>query len=415
MNRQMNMVMDDRLAPEQDVSRCIYELVLEFKDGVLVLPEFQRDFKWNISRRRSYVKRLSSPKRPVGVFVTYELRNGRNGLTYMADGGNRIRTLLELLLEPERYGYSEEDARNLLKKRLITVQHYHYDDHMEGYVDFQLINLGLGLTSYEFNKGILATMEDYHTLWRPVIEGVWAVLDTSRERVVAGSTKNANKLDVLRRDALATFYRFIGQVDERFEFRINAVPVAQDVWERRSFEWRLRERLHAMGVEGVRQEVKRFERFVAEETALIEKIIYHDMGWSRGKGIALGLYRWLLAVAVWRRNNKVPVKVWEAFVSGLIREGQGAASIYFEQRTQLILSYQRLNELGRASEVAGVDLTVYRTRKREARTALKSGWQHSHEAPVSHNGDGPTVPEPGLLNMARGARPMTEEEKSSLT
>lgn len=415
MQTKLDMVMDDRLSPEQDVSRVIYELVQDFMDGTLVLPEYQRDFKWAKSKRRAYVKRLESDRRPIGVFATYELRNGRNGLTFLTDGGNRIRTLAELLREPESYGFSREDAKNLLKKRLITVQHRHYDSHMEGYVDFQLINLGTVLTPYEFNKGILATMPDYPMLWKPVLDRLIRAIDAEMARVVTDVTNNPGKLDTLRRDSMATFYRFISGFDTAVEFRINAPAKAQDVWERKSFEWGLREQFECLGVEKIDQEIRRFARLVAEETSLIEKVIYQELKWSIGRGISLGLYRWLLAVAVWRRNVGVPVKKWESFVTGLIGAGQGGASIYWEGKPRVVLSYQRLNELGRAGEVAGVDLTIHKSIKRGRRNSLKNGWHHSHLEPKSVNGDGPTIPEPGGLNMARGSKPMSDEEMSALT
>lgn len=408
----LGIMRDIRLSPEEDTVRSLYDIVMEFRDGTLQLPEHQREMKWDLSKRREWIARLRSSIRPIGVIATYELDNGKASPVYVNDGSHRIRVCVEYLSSPSVYNDTEEAARDVLKKTRITIQHRHYKTSQEAYRDFQLINLGTTLNAYEFNKGILATMPDYKTLWGPIFDAIILATERNRNRVCnSGASNRPKTVDTYKRDSLASFYRFVSGLEIASNIQITAMPKPQDVNQKRSFEWDLRGLLESSDIEDIRKEVQRFEKMVIDETALIEKIIYQDMGWSRGRGIFPTLYQWLISAAAWRRNVNVPLSDWYQFVSRLIELGSGKSSI--EGTPKMILSYQRLAEIGRVSRLTEVDLTRYKPGNK-SKGALKNGWHNSHEVPFVSNGDGPTVPEPGLLNMARGANPITKQEMESL-
>lgn len=384
-----------------DSNRSLYDIVCDLQNSVIRVPTFQREFVWKIDKRLAFVGRLADGRKPIGVISTYEIEGDEQHTVYLNDGYQRLSTCIDLLDNPTKYGLpSLPDAVDLLRSYTFSVQHRRYADHDEALQDYKDINQGTVLTAFEFFKGDITNIPNYEFTWKPRIDRLHAIINAAIQRSGAnasGQRKDAHKY--LRHD-YALFVRLASEEKDTKDYKLSEAPG----WaKQKSIEQRFRSFLDTMSPDQFDAKLKLLASVVDSATADVMD------AWRRcgenGLSVQVGLLRWLFDIAIWKRNNGIPVDVWQDFLSKLLVATNGKSRLSNDDTTNLI----RMSELCRlraVCAVVGSGMLTYEPRRRTQRrpvNAIKS-FDLSHVDPFSLVGEGPAIMEPASINRARGNR-----------
>ena len=324
MNTRQTKLSDDEypLVPVSNGREVpLLTLVDQLTDGRLQIPPHQRTARqWDSRKKSSFIRRIQDGRQCIGCILTYQI--GGRGIVYLNDGLQRLSTAREYLDNPLQYGDSIEKARDRLNCYSMVIQHRHYRNHDEALLDFQEINQGSHLTAFQFARGVLTYMKDYELYWKPFFEDLHLVL--TRQPVLlakqrGGTTQESR--DAYKRNDYALFYRFATGEKSLIRYWSGRKKLsASDVEDKSVLEWKLRIWCESTGIDIARKLLKRFEVMVTEETQLIMTLWKKEE--HQGKGIATLLYRGLLDIGIWRRNNDLPYDKWEDFVKKVLANSQ---------------------------------------------------------------------------------------------
>lgn len=412
MSYQTQMDTEIILVRESDKNHSLWDLVSDLDRGVLNIPDHQREFVWPDEKILEWVRRLRDQSRlPVGVIVTYQLRNGVPSRIYVNDGSQRLRATRAFLAEPEKYGGCDrERAEEILRSIDMPTQHRHYLSQDQALEDFQLLNVGTTLTPLEFCKGILAYMDNYPVLWKPLFEGIHPIIATSSIVLTGkGGASDRQGRHKHQRHNYSLFVRFSSGRADMYDFKkIAAANIDRaSVESKTAVEWMLRSLCERKGVDTIRHDLDAFARFIERETAMIEAV----WGGVRSKpGLLLTptLHRWILDCAIWRRNNDIPITAWEGFLTTLLTRTQGNTTVVEMDSPDVseTLGLSQLGKLKKVCEIIGSDFYGGRVPRKSNSTRKRPGYDNSHMLPFSIHGEGETFVEPASLNRARGAQPV---------
>jgi hypothetical protein len=383
-----------------DSQRNLYEIVFDFKRGIIRIPSFQREFVWKDEKRKGFVNRLLEGKKPIGVICIYELNGDDARSVWLNDGLQRLSTCIELLENPVKYGFvDEEESKNLLKSYTFSVQHRTYDDHDEALQDYQDINQGTPLTPKEFYQGDITNIPNYENTWKPRIEQLNEMIKSAILRCGASMSKARKVEHQYLRHNLELFYRMA--VSDK---SANDYYLGNQINGKTPIEKHFRDLLveNTVKPENWDEIIKQLENTLNATSAEIQDI--WNVPENRGLFPDAKLIRWLFDISIWRKKNNIPVDSWLDFVRKALFHEKGKSSIY-EGRKYLI----SLGELSLLRRVCGVlDSKMFdhapnrRTQKRPKNA--KPGYDMSHIIPFSLAGEGPTTMEPASINRARGNR-----------
>ncbi len=416
----MSLAVDgyDSPAAPSDAVRSFQQLLADYKGGYLQIPEHQRDANvWDFAKKKRYVDRLrdsATGRHPPGCFATYQLvgPDKRAGLIYLNDGFQRLTTLRDLQADPARFSMDEESVRRLLRLE-ISVCHRWYGDHPAAMIDFQLINNGTQLTSKELLQGYIKYMPNYQEQWRDLIANVEETIKHSESRLLRKTQENREAQHKRDRNTLAIFYRFL--TGERRPIAYLDVParvgnIQRYVEKGQVVELMLKDKLIEKGYPEAERRQRDFRRFVEHETATIFELVRAVLGPS--VGLVPVAHRWLLDLAVWAKNNKVPREQHQQFVRKFLERTGGKGQWVPDDSRQgaVTLGFSALGPLPGLAVLAGMPEFCETGRRRRHRSALQPGYDNSHLDPVSTHGEGDVFGEPAPLNRSRGARSVKPEE-----
>lgn len=405
---QSTMWMPRRRFEPGDYSRNLYEVVKDFETGVIQVPAFQREFCWPFSKQVQFVKRLLDDRKPIGVIATYEVDNEQDGVVYLNDGLQRLSTLRRLLCESSTFGLTGEEAENLLKSFNFSLQHRNYHSHYEAAEDYKDINMGTALTALEFFKSDLTNIPNYDSVWKNRIDRLhsgiydWSISICSKpnqERTVAHR---------YFRHSLSLFYRFATNEAGVTSHGINAkMPSAKDRQQKTYIEYRFSQWIISHGYAAFDQKLDALLSIIRTESALIESE-FRLVQPNPAIRVGIVLYRWLLDVAIWRRNNKIDTESWRRFVGILMSKTNGTTTFPGTGKKYAYMIMGDLSNLKTVCNLIGSDMY---SGDQEARTTKRPinaqpGYDLSHVRPFSLYGEGPTIMEPEGINRARGAKPI---------
>lgn len=398
--------------PATDSVQSFLQLVTDKTQGHLLIPEHQRTpDAWNEGKRIRYITRLREAvngRHPPGSIATYQIVDGdsRASSTFLNDGLQRLTALEKLRADPAQFGMDAEGAEAVLRLR-ISVQHRHYASHQDAMQDFQYINDGTHLTSFELCRGYLTYMENWNTHWEPIINAVEAAVGASEQRLTSRGSTQRDAEHKRRRDTFALFYRFVSNDKTHSKYAdIGAKDIGRYLAKGNVIEKQLAGYLNGLGRSEGMAQAKRFRTFVDSETALLEECVTRILG--PGKGLSVTNHRWLLHLAIWRRNNSVPRDRHARFVDVFLKETAGGSVWKMPGEHQATLALAHLGHLPTLAEWAGMPEFCERQRRQRGKL-LRPGYDNSHLEPFATHGDGPTFPESAPANRSRGAQPVISE------
>jgi hypothetical protein len=310
--------------------------------------------------------------------------------------------------DPQAYGFSfgPEQAREYIKTFRLPVQHRIYDSHEEALQDFQDLNNGTGLTPLEYFKGELCRTETGRGLWNRLPK----MVDSHTLRYQSKGRYSRDTVGIMHRDSLALYFQYVTNYAKRYFWGASERKINR---KRTSLESLLNEWSEKTPEKEIEKTIRAFDRYIASLVAIIDKQLVETN--QHDKSVNSSVMRYLLHLGIWRKNNHRAVNLYEKFVHALfiLQKSRQTITSQFdailedsEDVVHISLRSDTLVQLDLLCKVLDVDIVSQPEKKN--REPLRPGLHHSHLAPRVNNGEGETISEPGLINISRGAKPITE-------
>lgn len=426
-----------KLVVQQASAESLLALALSLDSGGYRIPPHQRKWRWTTEKKRLYISRVkqasASAELLPGCIETYQFVDYTTAGTiptsgvFLNDGVQRISTALDYYKNPNKYGDSPQEAEETLAAVKYTTHHRHYQKHIEAVRDFWFVNYGLNPTPYEQCNGLLSYMGDSEgddAKWGTFFSSLHEVIRTSQHMVVRSGKKGTKAQHRFYRDDYGLFYRFIVGDRESVSYNTSAnqIEIGQMLptesvgseGKRKVIELYLREELLRIGIDESVRFLDLFRTFINRETALLADVLIKVHG-SIGEAVTDTFYRWVLAVAIWRRNQKkseLTIPVWEDFLTKLIINSGGSTTVKNEEKgIKAFLGLSRVDSVGRVCLAIDSDMYERAGKVRRNRRPILPGFDNSHVLPFATNGEGPTFPEPASRNRSRGSSPVRGDQK----
>jgi hypothetical protein len=357
---------------ESDSLQSLYSLIQEYKEGILVKAPHQREFKWTKPKVVAWNKgiidavALHYGARPTGVFVTYNVPG--DSTTYLNDGFQRLTASSLILMDPKYYGVPPEQAVQLLKSYNMPVQHRQFASHFEALLNFQQINFGTPLTGYEFCAGFLMDVPNSDTNWHDHIQDLHAFMGEKLSGFRGPKTNSPdssdNRVQYGLRQNYALFCRFLTRnktLHGGFATISTTQPSPFIVDGSKTVEQQLRLIMDSIGVDQVMDEFEVFKKFITNEIEQILGIMRSVRPELEGL-LSRSVVRFLLTVAIYRRNNALPDDAWKLFIIKVFRamSSVGHLDIYeggVLSTRRFTLSESKITSLSLIGEIIGFDIT----------------------------------------------------------
>lgn len=416
-NDQLSFLVD-RPTPKPGVAdypKELYYLVLEFDEGSISKPDFQRDYVWPMDKAKSWLEHVIS-QQAIGVIVTYQLDGGSRN--FIADGLQRLTTGQRFLKNPKDFGFefTTQQAKEYLLAYRPALQHRVYPSHDAAMTAFHNLNDGTNLTAKEYFGGIMKLNEAGKVIYTRVPS---IVESYERSLVDTRGKRGREHQDKLHRSALALFFQYISGTETKTFWDVTSLkigPVKSSV-EYNLIQWITN---HSKSITYIEDQIRYFEKYIAEQTALVTKII-SDMGMGqRGKVVSPTTMRWIFHLAIWRKNTKRSPDLYIKFLEKLLKEMSKyqtfTSRLTFTAKNEEIifisLAASKLDKLVRLCEFLDVPLDERETRRKSKPVA--NGYHNSHKKPFATHGDGETFIEPGFINRARGAKQIDDDDSATI-
>ena len=373
-------------------TRRVVDIVRSFDDRDLIIPDYQRAYCWDLKKATHFLQRTKEIGHVLGVITTYRLEGKQT--EYLQDGYQRITTLSNAIGKKLKDNLSNEDLQ-LIKQAQVSHQSMVYKTHDEARQDFQHLNDGVGLTSYEKYRGDLECDNEGRELYATVRD---ATFELSRR--ISGESvtiKQQRKLSGQRhRQSLGLFYQYATKHTEK-QIYAKSEKNLQSQIERRTREWlnnnmtswkatvdsyaRSLERVNAMMIEAVRdQTLKKWD--VAAVRSFYATYFYcQNIGCPMDRFASL--IEWYVGQHDFRCNW---ASRWDIDYEG--------------EKRRFRMDQTNLKWLENAAKLGAPEIS---RPKREKKIDAPAGYHESHVIPHADGGI-EVFTEPSILNQSRGRR-----------
>ena len=388
-------------------NKSLAEIARNLRRDKWIIPEFQRGYVWEVMKLKGWIDTILTGQ-AIGVVVTYQLEP--KGPTYLADGLQRLTATNRFLDNPKEYGFSftKEEAEDLCSSFSITTQHRYYRSHHEAWEAFKNLNKGTVLTPAEFHKGELVM--DYRG--KIIYDRVDGIVKPLVLPLMSGQKLNRGQEARLARDSLALFLQYITGTQRVDFWKVGSTQVGsnKNTVERTLMDFVLSSDL---SIESIEKLFQNFKGFIAEQVAEIRKVI--DETGQTGKAMSPTMIRWLLHLAIWRKNAKREFVLYQEFLVmfiSLFKEFRAFQTRFpLPNTTPVKFASLKLSNLGdMLSLCISLNSDLYQGRIRASGKVASIGYNNSHILPFSKNGEGETIIEPAPRNKSRGANPIVVQE-----
>lgn len=284
------------LQPPNDVLVSLLELLKKYRQTPKTIeePHFQRGFVWSSPKIQEWADSIKA-QQAVGTIVTYQVTTEEtpNGyVIYLNDGKQRLNATARILKSPEEYGMvSTAQAKAYIDAFKINVQHRHYKSHDEALKAFQNLNIGTPANPGEFYKGELTR----HANGTRLYNWLSSVVETTGKDI-SGTKNNASndRVNVLRRDALALFYQFVSPQDHVTFWKVATSKIKPG--DQQPIERILGNYLRSTLWEDIESQVKVFHQYIEKQTRTVAQIASKIRPREQLSDTA---YRHFLHAAIW--------------------------------------------------------------------------------------------------------------------
>lgn len=388
----------------------LYNLQKRFRKNSFKRPEWQRDTNaWDKNKKDQFKKTVLNKTRKgeemlSGCIMFFELEDDENKCLYISDGLQRTANCMRIYDELEKQ-YGEEIAEEMLTKVSVPTQTFIYENEQEAKKEFRLMNCGTSLTEKEIAKSILTDLDDYKTWHEEVIKDLDKLLDSHMGNFGIKINMRRAPKQSSERDNYALFLRYATGFKERKAYQFHVETYIDDP-KRCDYiiEKKLVDLFESLGLEEVKNKISSMKKYLDSETALIKEIwqSIDKTLWNKEKQtITETIFRWLLHLSIYRKNNAFPIENYKNIVELVLREGQGASNIYVPNGGWFGLSQSDLSKIKQIEDKFNIYLDNKRTPK--STKQLKPGYENGHLKPFSKYGEGETIPQIAIENRSLGA------------
>lgn len=405
----------DRKPPkESDSNETLYNCWFLLNSKKWRPADFQRKFVWNAQQITEWGLAIED-NNAIGVIVTYQLPH-TDQTVYLLDGLQRLSATGEYIADPQRYGfpYVTEKAVEYAQAFKMPVQHRIFENHEVAWRSFVRLNRGTILTPYELYAGkILFT----GPAGEVIIADVPHIVEKYEAPYITNPGNERGKTHSRKRDTYSLFLQYASGTKQLELWNVTGSNVSLTP-KSRPVEVALAQHIIDSNWTGlsVKDVLADFERFIQEQIAEIATVFKEAGG--EGYGINSTLMRWMLHVAIWRKNNGRPVVMYQDLIRAMLR-------FQLERHHKTVSKF----DLPNTHPVQSVTLTMagpehlsaicqafqspLHSGVRRRQTPRPPGFHDSHIEPFAIYGNGETFAEPGPRNRARGARPVANPEDAA--
>jgi len=406
-------------APTSD----LYAIYENYNNKHWLTPRWQRGDVWNKRKKKDFKETIMN-KAEVGdhlpgVFVIFNLKGNKQ--LYISDGLQRTINAKNIYKELSKTSITY--AKQMLKHIAVSVQHFEYINEKEARKDFVNLNQGTSFTNYEQGRTILCDLPDFDKWEKHVFDVLDMAMDGNAKRLGLKISSSRCKSDKLKRDNMALLLRYLIKDKEANSYRCSCKLTNSDFNDAnigKLIESRLVKCFSEMDISEAKKTIHEFNRFVDAEIALIETVweeIDKKEWHSTVQTVTDATWRWLLACAIYRRNNNIPRPAHKEFLKAILIATKGRSSVSSKDNKVITYKLSDLSMLGGIQEhtKAYLDKAVgYRGGKRGRRkTQLKSGYDDAHKKALAIHGEGDTEPAPASDNRSLGVNYISKKLKKT--
>lgn len=425
----------------------LLQLCEDFRRQKLVLPAWQRGIVWSPEQKSrwidmladvpDYLERYEASNFDIpGVITVFTIR-GSDSPKFLNDGNNRTQVSLAYLKSlKEKQKLTDAEVIQRLSRVQIQFQEWQFEKMIDAFIQWNNMNQGTVLTSFESGRGALAILlEDFPVTWKQFFDDLDAHMLAEMSRLATRNEKKRIKTHKFQRDNSALLYRYLSEdktesdyASGRGQLCLTEQEIREGKSERGIFEFPLAKKLTELGIEGSRKVLQDFTKQISKDMALIISLYrpYEEYGacfsWLAS--------RWILHALCYFRNRGIPYELYykflqqTVFVCSKTPRQQDKALVEKEtgDKEESIWRQFGLGDIKKLSTVARIiqndSIVAYAPVKRRRNIKKKmsnylldgpqDGVQISHMYPVSVNGEGPTILEHAAANLSRGAEEITE-------
>lgn len=401
----------------------LLSLVERYENGIIQLPEFQREYVWTPFKGRKWTNRIVS-KRNVHVgIVTYQILNPKtgkhDGSVFLADGRQRIETTRDFPVDPLRFGheFGVDMAKEYVYAFPIPHSHVWYKDHTEAMHDFQDMQLGTELTPAQYHRGAI-------TLDLIIGKDIyWTIVEVVKSTDKLMGTRypiTSDKQSKFIRDAIALFLQYISKTDRKGFWDVSVARVDRAV-KGNSVEEELVKYIKDTKLTSkmLHNEIKNFENYLSMVTAEIKAVMQsYGLG---GTSVSQVVIRSFYHLALYRKNTgyasisdfKNLIKaVFDSTTRTTAKKVSTGLAITQPDGTIEITSAISLSSLSPYKRIAdhyGIRFFQKKRENKNRQAAMEFHRSHKNVLANMNEDDNDVVYEPALSNMSRGAKPMDQE------
>lgn len=425
MADQLTMHYDSILRPQGSRLISLWEIVSEYERGIITSPIHQRGGDWPNDKGKDYITRMRRGDCMPGDFETYQLPT--DDRMRLNDGGNRVRLLQRYKIDPGKHGDDVGKAEQFLRRCVVCINHHIYSTPTQALWDFIYVNMGTGMSPYEQCRGaILYTHGDNELSARwflKVLDDLHIAMRVCATRIVVNPHEGKEAMNKHKRDDLGLWLRFLSADISISNYRSSRGRLRslseQDFIEGTIIEARLQKILKKMTQDEISHSIHLFVDCMERETATLLEM------WKKAcqdipLGLRTGAYRWLLSVAIWKRNTQVASPIWCDFLLRFFANTRGSPTVKDPDpapgKIDTAIALSDLTRLSKVCDYIGSDLYHKSTEHRKRSSVpIPPGYDRSHILPFATDGNGPTIIEPAAINRSRGARPIPPDSNVTLT
>lgn len=397
--------------PSHDYTASLYDLVMQYKRGKLMVPAFQRNYVWSSKKAARWMDTVRA-RQSTGVFVTYRL-NDNSREKFLSDGLQRITATIRAIDDPQSLGIGDnsETVAEWVQDYHVNIFEHTYNSHGDALRVFQNINLGTGLTSLEYFKGEFTESELGMLVW----ERIPAIIERATYSFVKQSRRQQRRtVSAFTRDCFGQFLQFISGNQYVSLWNVFAAPDDDE----RPVETELMNYIRARKYtkHQLEQDIERFSKHIDDTCAVIRDAMAKA---SKQEGVACeaALARWCLHTSTFRKNTEKErtAKQYNDLIAAMMKKmwsDSGKFSSRFMVRdsdgTTRILSLQsrQPSNLHEVCAALGSDFYTGKRARKTPGLLVSPGFQKGHIKPFVTHGNGPVIAEPASINMSRGAQPI---------
>lgn len=401
----------------RQTNMSLFDLQRRFKNKTHIKPQWQRGDVWSKQKREEFEKAVREKAARgsdilTGCVILYTTLNDPTTV-YISDGLQRTLNsgrIYERLVEQ----LGDKDAESILNRVSVPVLEMEYRDEKEAKDEFRRVNQGTPLTPMEEAKTILTDLPNYedweHRIFSPLHQRVSDVMNQFGVKQTNSRCKKHHR----DRDDYGLFLRYISEDKTTTKYTFDTKGIESETKRHNILEQRLVDKLASIKIDQAEKKLTSFGKFLEDESAYIKSIwtaIPKDNWQSEIQTLTAVCLRFLLHVAIFRKNKSIPVERYAKFVERFLMECKGTSYVRYADGGYAVISMGDIPRLPRIQQkldcVMDPELKPSLGRKRVNTSQLLPGMHNAHKTPFSKNPDGDdgvTVPMPAVKNVSMGTR-----------